>query len=83
MRTKGINAKSDHTGVGMFSEVCTVMHGVRVCRNYEPGFQFQKRADATARTLRHILSNRRVYTPEQILFFPPSNVPQLYLKPTF
>lgn len=47
------------------------MHGVRVCRNYEPGFQFQKRANATARTLRHILSNRRVYTPEQILFFPP------------
>lgn len=24
LRTKGINAKSDHTGVGMFSEVCTL-----------------------------------------------------------
>lgn len=64
--------KRSYWGRNVFWSV-HVMHGVRVCRDYEPGFQFQKRADATARTLRHILSNRRVYTPEQILSFYPLN----------
>ena len=40
-----------------------VEHEVCVCRDYEPASQIKKRAAATARTLRHTRTNRRMYTP--------------------
>lgn len=82
MRTKGINAKSDHTGVGMFSEVCTLCMECACAVIMSLAFNF-KNVPMPRRAHCGIYCQTDACIRLNRFSFPPSNVPQLYLKPTF
>lgn len=85
MRTKGkqTNAKSDHTGFGMFSEVCTLCMECACAVIMSLAFNFKNVPMPRRAHCGIYCQTDACIRLNRFSLFTPSNVPQLYLQPTF